>query len=88
MPDARRYHHISSAVVTVLPGRMEDVLSAIAGMDGPEIRAHDGNRIVVIIEGASAGELGGLLTTIGALAGVVAANMVFEHIEELEGTEP
>lgn len=88
MPDPRRYHHISSAVVTVMPGRMEEVLAMIARLDGPEIRAHDGNRIVVVIEGASAGELGGLLTTIGGLAGVIAANMVFEHIEELEGTEP
>ncbi|PWK73839.1 chaperone NapD [Aminobacter sp. AP02] len=87
MPDARRYHHISSAVVTVMPGRMADVLAAIARLDGPEIRAHDGNRIVIVIEGTSAGELGGLLTAIGALSGVVAANMVFEHIEELEGSE-
>lgn len=88
MSEARRYHHISSAVVTVMPGHMDDVLAAIGRMDGPEIRAHDGHRIVVVIEGASAGELGGLLTTIGGLTGVIAANMVFEHIEELEGTEP
>ncbi len=34
------------------------------------------------------GELGGLLTAISALDGVIAANMVFEQIEELEGREP
>ena len=40
-----------------------------------------------MIEGSSGGELGDLLTAIGNLDGVIAANMVFEHVEELRGTE-
>lgn len=88
MPDARRYHHISSAVISVIPGRMDFVLESVARTEGVEIRGHGNNRIVVVMEGGSAGELGAALTTLGALEGVVAANMVFEHIEELEGTEP
>ncbi|GAA4117466.1 chaperone NapD [Aminobacter aganoensis] len=88
MPDQRRYHHISSAVVAVMPGRLAEVAEAIAGMGGPEIRAQENNRIVVVMEGDSAGELGAQLTALGALDGVVAANMVFEHIEELEGSAP
>ena len=47
----------------------------------------ENGRIVVVIEGSSGGELGDLLTAIGNLDGVIAANMVFEHIEELRGTE-
>jgi periplasmic nitrate reductase NapD len=39
------------------------------------------------MEGGSTGELGERLTAIGRLDGVIAANMVFEHIEELEVEE-
>lgn len=88
MADERRYHHISSAVIAVMPGRLAEVADAIVAMGGPEIRAQENNRIVVVMEGESAGELGAQLTSLGALDGVVAANMVFEHIEELEGSAP
>ena len=88
MPEERRYHHISSAIVAVMPSRIDEVAEAIARMDGPEIRACENGRFVVVIEGSSGGELADLLTAIGNLDGVVAANMVFEHIEELPGTEP
>jgi nitrate reductase NapD len=83
MPDERRYHHISSAIVAVMPSRIAEVAEAIARMGGPEIRAYENGRMVVVIEGSSGGELGDLLTAIGNLDGVIAANMVFEHIEEL-----
>ncbi|MEO5323039.1 chaperone NapD [Mesorhizobium sp. CC13] len=87
MVDERRYHHISSAVIAVMPGRLDEVAAAIATMNGPEIRAQENNRIVVVMEGESAGQLGAQLAVLGALDGVVAANMVFEHIEELEGSK-
>jgi nitrate reductase NapD len=77
-----RFHCISSAVVTVLPDRLTDVSEAIARLHGPEVAAAENSRIVVVMEGSSAGELGALLTAIGDIEGVVAANMVFEHIEE------
>lgn len=85
MPEERRYHHISSAIVAVMPSRIAEVVEAIARMGGPEIRACENGRIVVVIEGSSGGELAELLTAIGNLDGVIAANMVFEHIEELRG---
>jgi nitrate reductase NapD len=87
MPEERLYHYISSAVVAVLPGRIAEVARAIGGMDGLEIHACENGRIVCVIEGSSGGELGDRLTAIGNLDGVIAANMVFEHIEELRGAE-
>jgi periplasmic nitrate reductase NapD len=88
MAEEPRYHCISSAVVAVLPGRMAEVAAAIELLGGPEIHAREKGRIIVVMEGSSAGELGSLLTTIGNLDGVIAANMVFEHIEEVGSTEP
>jgi nitrate reductase NapD len=88
MPEPRRFHHISSAVVSVWPGSAPAVMKAIAAMDRTEIPAHEGGRIVVVMEGGSAGELGDRLTAIACLDGVISANLVFEHIEELEVTKP
>ena len=58
----------------------------IAALDGTEIRAREGGRLVIVMEGSTAGELGGRLAEIAGFPGVIAANMVFEHIEEGEGT--
>ena len=88
MPDAVRRHHISSAVVSVLPGRSLEIVAAIEAMAGAEVPVHEGGRIVVVLEGSSTGELGARLTEIGALDGVITANMVFEQIEELEAVLP
>jgi nitrate reductase NapD len=80
MPDAD-LHIISSAVVSVMPGRREAVVEALAGISGAEVRAAAGSKIVVILEGADRGEVGGRLLRIADLDGVVSANMVFEHVE-------
>lgn len=88
MPDERRFCHISSAIVAMKPGHGPAVMEAIAAMEGTEIHAHDDVRVVVVIEGGSTGEMGQRLTLIGDLDGVIAANLVFEHIEELEASEP
>lgn len=86
MPEDRRYHHISSAVVSVLPTRGDDVAAQLSAMRDVEVYAHEGGKIVVVIEGTSTGAMGDYLTQIALLDGVIAANMVFEHIESEEGT--
>ena len=50
MREARHYHHISSAVVTVLPNHIAGIVAAIAQMDGAEIHAHENGRIIVVME--------------------------------------
>ena len=48
------------------------------------MHGHQGGKIVVVIEGKSTGEMGDRLTRIALLDGVIAANMVYEHIEQEE----
>ena len=79
-------HHISSAVVVALPARLEDVCARLAQMPGVEVHAAEGSRLVVTIEGPTTGMLGETLTRIALLDGVIAANMVFEHVEGQEET--
>ena len=83
MPEPGRYH-ISSAVVSIVPGREAEVLSVLPGLPGVELHVAQGSRAVVTIEGRSSREMGDRLTDIAKMAGVVAANMVFEHSDEEE----
>ncbi len=84
MPEPATSHHISSAVIVTIPARAAEVLSALARMENVEIRGHSDGKIVVIIEGTSTGMLGEALSRISILDGVIAANMVFEHVETEE----
>lgn len=84
MPEARRHHHISSAVISVLPAMMDTVLLHLSAMQDVEVHGHEGGKIVVVIEGPSTGAMGDRLTRIALLDGVIAANMVYEHIEQEE----
>ncbi|WP_134680015.1 chaperone NapD [Paracoccus ravus] len=76
--------HVSSAVITAMPGAMEEIVRQIEDHDGVEIHARDDRRLVVTIEGRSSGELGEKLTNINLIDGVLGANMVFEHAEKVE----
>ncbi|WP_249690047.1 chaperone NapD [Stappia sp. WLB 29] len=73
---------ISSAVVSVLPGRLDSVATTLSELFGVEVRAATGSKIVIVLE-APRGETGKQLVEIALLDGVVSANMVFEHIEEI-----
>lgn len=77
-------HHISSAVVLALPARRAELSERLAALRGVEVHGSEGSRIVVTIEGPTSGMLGETLTTISAMDGVLAANMVFEHAEDQE----
>lgn len=77
-------HHISSAVVLAHPERRAELSRRLAGMRGVEVHASEGSRVVITIEGPTSGMLGETLTAISAMDGVLAANMVFEHAEDLE----
>lgn len=81
-------HHVSSAVVMAQPARIAGIVAHLDTMPGVEVHASEGSRIVVTIEGPSTGALGEALTAISLMDGVIAANMVFEHIEEPEVSEP
>ncbi|MGI6852191.1 chaperone NapD [Mesorhizobium sp. 1B3] len=85
MPEAA--HHISSAVISVRPGNLQDVLTELSKLDGVEVHATGNSKIVVVIEGPNTGVLGDRLTRMALLDGVISANMVYEHIDKQEVAE-
>jgi nitrate reductase NapD len=75
--------HISSAVISVLPERRDDVLRALAALPDVEIHQRDASKIVIVMEAAESGILGSRLAEIASWQGVLSANMVFEQVERL-----
>ena len=75
--------HISSAVVSVLPKHREEVLRMLATL--PEVETHQSNasKIVIVMEAAESGIMGGRLAEIASWQGVLSASMVFEQVERL-----
>ena len=73
--------HISSAVVSVLPEHRGEVLRMLAAL--PDIETHQSNasKIVIVMEAAESGILGGRLAEIASWQGVLSANMVFEQAD-------
>ena len=75
--------HISSAVVSVLPDHRKEVLRALEALPGVEIHQHVASKIVIVMEAAESGILGGRLAEIATWQGVLSANMVFEQVASL-----
>ncbi|MDU0341884.1 chaperone NapD [Bosea rubneri] len=76
--------HISSAVVSAFPERCDEVVRQINAVPLTEVHRVEGGKIVIVMEGASTGEIGARLAEIGLMDGVLSANMVFEQIAELD----
>ena len=75
--------HISSAVVSVLPDRREEILRALAALPDVEIHQAEASKIVIVMEATESGILGSRLAEIASWQGVLSANMVFEQVERL-----
>jgi nitrate reductase NapD len=78
---------ISSAVVSAFPERADEVVQALGKLPGTEVRAVQGGKIVIIIEGRESGAIGARLAEIALMDGVLAANLVYEHAETLRDGE-
>jgi nitrate reductase NapD len=85
MSDAAVWH-ISSAVVTAFPHLADDVIAQLNALPDTEVRFSDGGKIVIVIEGASTGEVGSRLASIALMDGVLSANLVFEQIDIADPT--
>ena len=76
--------HISSAVISVLPQRQEEVMRSLAALPDLEIHHKGNGKIVVVMEASDSGLIGARLADIAGWPGVLSANMVFEQVERLE----
>jgi nitrate reductase NapD len=84
-PDAIR--HVSSALVLAFPEKRAEVIRLISELPRTEVHGIENGKIIVLLEGASVGEIGERLTAISLMEGVLAANLVFEQVCEPDSEE-
>ena len=76
--------HVSSLVVHGRPERLAELRAHLAGLPGVEIHAVAASgKLVVTLETTSEQEILARLATISALQGVLAASLVFHHVEAM-----
>jgi nitrate reductase NapD len=73
--------HISSVVVHCRHEKLAAVRAALAALDGVEIHAESGGKLVVTIETASDAAIASRLDAIQTLDGVLSAALVFHYFE-------
>lgn len=74
--------HISSAIVSVVPNRREEITRRLCALQGVEIHHRESFKIVIVVEARDAGEIGSRLAEIATWNGVLSANMVFEQADD------
>ena len=77
-------HHLSSLLVHTRPETLGDVAKRLEG-EGCEVHARSREgKLVVTLEADGQGALNDALTRIQLLPGVLAATLVFHHVDEPE----
>lgn len=79
--------HLSSLVVHAQPDRLDGVAFALAA-EGCEVHARSPEgKLVITLEADDQGTLNDTLTRIQLLPGVLAATLVFHHVEDVPTME-
>lgn len=87
-PDADTSFALASAIIQVRPERLSWVCRQIAATPGVEIHGEDPRGCLIItLEGAATAPLADILVQLRDLDGVLAADLVYQHIED-DGSEP
>ena len=73
--------HVSSAVVSMLPDRQDEVLRLLSHLPDVEVHHRSTSKIVIVMEAVDSGVLGSRLAEIAGWPGVLSANMVFEQVD-------
>ena len=79
--------HISSLVVHARPEAADAIRPAMAGLPGIEIHGEANGKFVLTLETESEQTIVDHLNTISLLDGVLAATLVFHHVEALTEAE-
>ena len=74
--------HISSAIVSVVPSRREEIERRLCALESVDIHHRESFKIVIVVEARDAGEIGSRLAEIATWNGVLSANMVFEQADD------
>lgn len=79
---------ICGVLIHAVPGTAEELVTELGEIPGTEIhhQTEDG-RLIVTVESDDRKQAGDVLIQIQSLSGVAAASLVYNHFEDIDGTE-
>ncbi|MEO5335243.1 MAG: chaperone NapD [Magnetococcus sp. YQC-5] len=82
MVDETGSYALASALVQVVPGRLQEVSAAISAMPGVDVHlTSELGKLIITLEGPEADPLAALLTDIKYIDGVLSADLIYQHFE-------
>lgn len=79
--------NICGCLVYALPGRAEEVMSAINAFEGGEVHAHEDGRIVITVEDTPTRRASDQIMDMHQIPGVLTITLTYHHFEELDETD-
>jgi len=74
-------YHVCGVLLMSRPEQAARVVQALRGMDGVELHANEGGRMVVTIEGSEYRQCADMITELATLDGVASSSLVYHHID-------
>lgn len=74
-------YHVCGMLLMSRPEHVPKVAQALQGMDGVQLHASEGGRMVVTIEGSEYRHCADLMTELATLDGVASSSLVYHQID-------
>ena len=81
-------YHVCGILLMTRPELVPQVALELQGLDGVELHAQEGGRLVVTIEGASYAHCAERLNHLASLPGVAASSLVYHQVDNDTGAGP
>ena len=74
-------YHVCGVLLMSRPDQVPVVEQALRGMQGVELHANDGGRMVVTVEGSHYGDCADTISQLATLEGVASSSLVYHQID-------
>lgn len=74
-------YHVCGLLLMSRPEHALKVEQALHAIDGVEVHANDGGRMVVTVEGDAYGECADIINQLATLSGVASSSLVYHQID-------
>lgn len=80
-------YHVCGLLLMARPEHVPDVEKALHDIDGVELHANDGGRMVVTVEGAAYGHCADIMNQLATMSGVASSSLVYHQIDKASQPE-
>ena len=80
-------YHVCGLLLMARPERAPAVEQALSDIDGVELHANQGGRMVVTVEGHDYGDCANIMNRLATLDGVASSSLVYHQVENQDHPE-